>query len=569
MPKWRATRLLHDISWVAAFGVVIGLLAAAEVWRSYSQATAGAERSVSSLARLLAEHTERTIQAIDFSLIGMRDALQLAPNLAADDPAYRASMIERLKALPDVRALFVVGPDGFIIHDTDYPATPRVTLADRPYFQAHRGDPGLGLRIGQPLRSRSVGVWFVSLSRRITNADGSFGGIVVAAVEPSYFKRLYEDLAIGEDKLFALLLSDGTLLARTPQYDETIGRSYADSPVRKLAVERGSGVTRHTSATDGSQRIIGYRTVVGGSLIVKVGSAASAIYDAWSEHAVVIAGGSILVWGLASGLAWLLVNSRRREWTEGARLAQARRLEMMGRIAGGIAHDLGNTIKIARTTFTLLRPSLVSRGDAMALVDDADRSLKSAFDIIDRLLAFARRQELSPRSTDLGELISGFVPILRQAAGVHIELDLLVDGGRPLTCVIDPIHLESALLNLVLNSKDSMPNGGRISIELREAQAPRTRRIRRRLQPPTVSWAEIVVRDTGSGMSPHVLEHAFEPFFTTRKGGSGLGLSQVLGFVKQSAGEVRIESRAGAGTTVSLLFPTAAVPLVRPATHEP
>jgi signal transduction histidine kinase len=297
--------------------------------------------------------------------------------------------------------------------------------------------------------------------------------------------------------------------------------------------------------------------VAGGSLIVKVGSPVSTIYDTWLQHAVVVGGSAVLVWLLASGLAWLRVKSRHREWTERARVTQARRLEMMGRIASGIAHDLGNTIKIARTTFTLLRPSLASKGDAIALVDDADRSLKSAFDIIDGLLAFARRQEMSPRATNLGELIGGFAPILRQAAGAHSEIDLLIDGARPLVCVIDPIHLESALLNLVLNSKDAMPNGGRISIELREAQAPRPRRIRRRLQLPAASWAEIVVRDTGSGMSPHVLEQAFEPFFTTRKGGSGLGLSQVLGFVKQSAGDLRIESRMGAGTTVSLLVPTA------------
>ena len=144
----------------------------------------------------------------------------------------------------------------------------------------------------------------------------------------------------------------------------------------------------------------------------------------------------------------------------------------------------------------------------MALVDDADRSLKSAFDIIDRLLAFARRQELSPRATELGELICGFVSILRQAAGPRIELDLDVKGGRPLACVIDPIHLESALLNLVLNSKDAMPNGGRIVIELREVQAPRKRKMWRGLQSPALPWAEIAVRDNGSGMSRHVLEHA-------------------------------------------------------------
>jgi signal transduction histidine kinase len=533
------------------------LPAALEVWHSFGQATRNAERSATSLVRLLAEESERTIQAIDFTLIGMRDALLVAPNLPPYDPAFHAALKERLKPLPYVRGLFVVGPDGFAVHDSHYPPH-EVSLADRPYFQVHLQDPQIGLHIGQPLRSITDGVWFVSLSRRIVKADGSFGGVVVAVVEPHYLKRFYEDLSIGGDNLIALLLRDGTLLARLPDHDETIGKSYADSRVHRLAVEHGGGVKWDTSPVDGITRIVGYRSLAGGALVALVGLSERTIYDAWLEHATIVAVASILVWTLSAGLTQLWIKYRCREQREQAQLAQVRRLEMMGRIAGGIAHDLGNTIKIARTTFTLLKPSLTMQKDAMALMDDADQSLKSAFDIIDRLLAFARRQELSPRPTDLGELVSGFAPILRQAAGPCIQLDIAFVGTQPLVCTIDPIHFESALLNLVLNSKDAMPDGGRIVIELNPVQAPRARK--RMREPEALQWAQIIVRDDGSGMPRDVLERAFEPFFTTRDGGSGLGLSQVLGFVQQSAGEVRIESRDGAGTTVILLFPTAPDP---------
>ena len=275
--------------------------------------------------------------------------------------------------------------------------------------------------------------------------------------------------------------------------------------------------------------------------------------DAWRDHAAVVAGGALLVWLLTAGLALISDRYRRREQVEQARLAQSQRLETMGRIAGGIAHDLGNTIKIARATFALLKPSLAPQPDAMALVEDADRSLKSAFEIIDRLLAFARKQELSPRPTDLAELIEGFAPILRQAAGPRIELAL--DLAGPLVCLIDPIHLESALLNLVLNSKDAMAEGGRILIELREVLPPRRRYRMARMAPANRPWAEITVKDDGVGMPRDVLERAFEAFYTTRSNGSGLGLSRVHGFVQQSAGEVSIESREGRGTTVRLLFP--------------
>ena len=387
---------------------------------------------------LLAEQTERSFQAIDLTLIGMRDALQLAPNLGPDDPTYRASLKERLKGLPYVRALFVIGADGFITHDTDYPSTPRISLEDRPYFQAHRDDPELGLHIGRPLQSRSLGRWFVSISRKVNHPDGRFAGVVVAAIEPHYLKRFYRDLSMGQGDTIALLLRDGTLLARAPDQKGMIGKPV---PLR-LALQQTSGVDWGTSPIDGVMRILGFHILPGAPLIVTAGWSASTLYASWVNHALIVGGSAILVWALAVGLTLHRARSRRRKLQERAHLAQVQRLETMGIIAGGVAHDLGNTVKIARTTFALIKPSLMAQGDAMALVDEADRSLKGAFDIIDRLLAFARRQELAPAATDLAQLISGFTPILRQAAGPRNELDLHVAEGTPLVCVVDPIHLE-------------------------------------------------------------------------------------------------------------------------------
>ena len=250
----------------------------------------------------------------------------------------------------------------------------------------------------------------------------------------------------------------------------------------------------------------------------------------------------------------LLRRSRVREEREKARVARSQRLETLGRIAGGIAHDFGNTIRIIQSTLTLLRPSLANQPDALSLMADADRTLKSAYGMIDRLLAFARRQELRPTPVDLRELLSGFTPILRQAAGPRVQLDL--DLRDTATCLIDPAHLEAALLNLVLNCREALPNGGRIVLELRKTTRPARHGKRRRANPQAEPWAEIVIRDNGVGMPRDVLERALDPFFTTKEAGSGLGLSQVLGFVQQSAGELHLESEEGAGTTVRLLFPT-------------
>jgi two-component system, NtrC family, sensor kinase len=554
----RATRSISLLGRLLILALAIGLIAVAEVWHRYDHAQTTAERIAEGLARLLAEQAERSIQAIDLTLLGLIDALRVAPNLAPNDPAFQGAMEQRLKHLPYVRGLFVVGRDGLVTHDTGYPELPALNLSDRAYFRVHLEKAENTLHISDPLKSKQTGSWFVSFSRRITDADGSFGGAVVAVVEPRYFQRFYEALPMGTDNTIALVLPKGTLLAHHPEHDESAGLSYMNSPIRPLALARGHGVEWAKSPVDGVKRLVGYRMVTSGSVIVLAGLSERTIYAAWHMHSAIMAGTSLVVWLLAAGIAVTSHIYRRRADRAQARMAQSQRLETVGRIAGGIAHDLGNTIKIARTTFTLLKPSLSAQSDAMALVEDADRSLKSAFEIIDRLLAFARKQDLSPLPTDLAELIDGFAPILRQAAGPCIELTL--DLRKALVCSIDPIHLESALLNLVLNSRDAMPRGGRIAIELRDAEPPRRRSWMPSLVAPVPClWAEIAVKDDGAGMPREVLDRVFEPFFTTRSNGSGLGLSQVLGFVEQSAGEVVIDSREGRGTTVRLRFPRASV----------
>ena len=535
--------------------IVLALLAGVELWRSHHQALREGEREAENLIHLLAEQMERTVQAIDLTLIGMRDALAVAPDTPANDPRLQATLKRRLAALPFVRALFVIGSDGFLIHDTDYPSTPNVSLADRAYFEVHRNAPDVGLYVGHPLRSRSVNVWFISVSRRLSNADGSFAGVAVAAVEPRYFERFFASLEVGGEGAISLFLKDGTLLARTPNLDELIGKSFSTVELFQSPPPSGSWRVYWTnSAIDGTRRVIGAQALAGAPIIVSAGLGERAVLQAWLQYARVVAGGSILVLLLIAVSSALLRRSHAREEREKARVARSQRLETLGRIAGGIAHDFGNTIRIIQSTLTLLRPSLANQPDAVSLMADADRTLKSAYGMIDRLLAFARRQELRPTPVDLRDLLSGFTPILRQAAGPQVQLDL--DLRDTATCLIDPAHLEAALLNLVLNCREAMPNGGRIVLELHKTTRPARHGKRRRANAQAEPWAEIVIRDNGVGMPRDVLERALDPFFTTKEAGSGLGLSQVLGFVQQSAGEVHLESEEGVGTTVRLLFPT-------------
>lgn len=540
---------------VPALSLAIGimLLGAFELWRGYRDATGRAEEAAQNLVHVLAEQTERTIQSIDFTLQGISDTLEASPGLPAHDERFRETLNKRLSALPYVRALFVVGPDGSPIHDTGYPATPRLNALDRPYFHAHQNSSSLGLHIGQPLRSRSTNTWFVSFSRRVSQPDAIFGGVIVAAVEPSYFEHFYRGLSVGEGGFIALLLRDGTILARSPA-DGAIGRSFADAePIFSLVGKNPKGVYWATSPVDGTPRVVGYRALGNSPVVVLVGLAQATVFQPWRQHATVVVVAAAILLCLISVLIFLVHESRKRELGEQARLNRAHRLEALGRIAGGIAHDFGNTLRIMHSTCMLLKPHLVGNSDALSVIGEADHSLRSARAMIQRLLAFARRQELHPKPAVIDELISGFTPILRQAAGPRASLEIRLASSNA-ACLLDPVHFEASLLNLILNARDAMPRGGTITVETAAIPPPGKAEGKGR------SWVQVVVRDTGAGMPPAVVEQAFEPFFTTKQSeeGNGLGLSQVLGFVQQSAGDVQLESQEGHGTTVRLMFPALA-----------
>jgi two-component system, NtrC family, sensor kinase len=554
----RSVRFALSLAPAVALALGIVLLGTLELLYSYHEAARRGEEDARNLVHVLAEQTERTFQAVDFTLMGLRDALVAAPDMPDNDMRFRDSMKERLKTLPYVRALYVIGPDGFITHDTDYPSTPRVSLADRPYFKAHQEDPALSLHVGQPLRSRSVSVWFVSFSRRISRPDGTFGGIVVAAVEPRYFEQFYQGLSVGTNGIIALRLRNGVLLARSPASEEAVGKSSLDgAPVYTYLSQSPEGVFWGTSPVDGTTRVVGYRALSTTPTIVLVGLAQQSVFQPWREHAIVVFISAAILLGLIGALVFLIQKGRRREQIEQARLSRVQRLEGLGRIAGGIAHDLGNTIRIVQSTFLLLRPSLAGRADVLSLVNEADQTLKGARAMIERLLAFARRQELRPEVTGIDERIAGFAPILRQAVGTRVSLDLKLASGDT-AVLLDPVQLEATLLNLVLNARDAMPDGGTVTVATGIKGPPPGPAGIHRPSATDEQWVRITVADTGIGMPPAVLERAFDPFFTTKGQGSGLGLSQVLGFVQQSAGDVQLDSEEGHGTTVRLIFPAAA-----------
>jgi signal transduction histidine kinase/ActR/RegA family two-component response regulator len=237
------------------------------------------------------------------------------------------------------------------------------------------------------------------------------------------------------------------------------------------------------------------------------------------------------------------------------RLAHAQKMEALGQLTGGIAHDFNNVLQVITGSLGVIERQIThGRGNEITPSITAIRKASNtASSLVNRLLAFSRRQTLMPRVIEPDKLVVGMEEMLRRTLGPEIDLDLRLGRcRRNVTC--DPSQLESALLNLAINARDAMPQGGVLRIATADrkfaADLPELD-----MQPG--DYVEIEVTDSGVGMSHDVLSRVFEPFFTTKSTGqgTGLGLSQIYGFVKQSGGFVRIESAPGEGTSVRIYLP--------------
>ena len=237
-------------------------------------------------------------------------------------------------------------------------------------------------------------------------------------------------------------------------------------------------------------------------------------------------------------------------------LFHAQKMEAVGQLTGGLAHDFNNMLMAITGSLELLRADT-----ADGRVDHIDGYVAAALEaatraaaLTHRLLAFSRRQTLDPRSTDANKLIAGMRGLIQRTVGPEIALETrLAPDASPILC--DPHQLESAILNLCINARDAMPEGGRIVVETANAVSDEPRGSRH--ETPPGDCVVITITDTGRGMPPDVLARAFDPFFTTKPSGqgTGLGLSMVYGFARQSDGQVLLHSVSGAGTTVRLYLP--------------
>ena len=238
-------------------------------------------------------------------------------------------------------------------------------------------------------------------------------------------------------------------------------------------------------------------------------------------------------------------------------LRQAQKMETIGQLTGGIAHDFNNILTVITGTIEILEDGVAGDPDLVAIARMIDEAALRGAELTQRLLAFARRQPLQPRTTDVNTLIVDAAKLLRPTLGEHVEIESAFENDS-WPALVDPSQLTTALLNLALNARDAMPDGGKLVLETGNVHLDDSyARVHDEVAPGP--YVMIAVSDTGHGIPAAILDKVFDPFFTTKGTGkgTGLGLSMVYGFVKQSNGHIKIYSEEGHGTTIKIYLPRA------------
>ncbi|KAA0582364.1 response regulator [Azospirillum sp. B21] len=573
----RASRPLRLLLLIGGLSVAVLLAATVHYIASmHEREIKGAERELSTLNLSLAEQTTRAMQSVDLVLTTIVEQMKSEGIATPGDYVRRMGgrdthqmLRARISGLPQLDAVTMIAADGHLINFSRYYPIPPVNVADRDYFAYLRDHDTAEPFISEPVQNRGNGSWTIYLARRISGPDGSFVGLVLGAIELSYFERLYKALQPDGDGSISLWRRDGILLARYPFLPD-IGRPLGQRLFLEVLQKARSGVYLAPIGLNDGPRLVATRALADYPLVVNVTRKLEAVLSEWRIQAWTIgAAGTIGVAALLLSL-WALARqfsayeaatqamdaARRavegRERAEHA-LRQSQKMEAIGQLTGGVAHDFNNLLQAIGINLHVID----SRSDDERISGPARLALQAVergATLTQHLLAFSRRQQLRPIPVDVAGLVERVSRLLGRTLGQSVRIEVEVAPGL-WAAMIDPTQLEMALLNLALNARDAMPGGGTLWITAanRTVAADAV---------PNLSAGDYVtlrVCDTGTGMPAEVAARAFEPFFTTKEvgRGTGLGLSMVHGLATQSGGGVELDSRPGRGTTVTLYLPRA------------
>lgn len=558
-------RSLSFLRWMIAGCIVLPLLLFAhQSYATYSATRVNADLEIARTRDIAREHAAKVLETIERSLSEIEELVRgrSDDDLRASQAAIRERLATIDRALPQMKSNWIIDANGLPVVNSIAAPAPATSMADRDYFAAHR-DREIGTYLGHVLTPKAPfgGAPFFSMSRRRVSGDGGrFAGVIQASILPDYFEQFYREIGFESGAIVLLVLADGSILASHPPYSQGTRLDPGADVGAQLARSPDAGLATMRLPVDDVERRIAYQKLASYPVYVAAGLTTDAIFSRWMREfssflSIAAPGAFLLVLMLC-----LFLHATKRIYAEAASRARAeaalrenQRIEALGQLTGGVAHDFNNFLTVIGASADLLRRGNLPDHRRLRYIDAITETVSRASALTGQLLAFARRQPLQSEVFDVSQRIESMTDMLQTLVGASIELRLQRAPGARLIDA-DASQFETALINLAANARDAMPKGGTLLIALGAATA-----LPPRLGGEARGYVTVAVTDTGPGIPADQIDRVFEPFFTTKElgRGTGLGLSQVFGFAKQSRGAVVAESDPGRGATFTLFLPLA------------
>jgi signal transduction histidine kinase len=545
---------------------------AALAWYGYVRTVNQARHALLQTSRIVHEHAAKVFQTNEVLL---ERAIDLVANVGPEgvhgrEKEFHSKLGDLTAHIAQARAITVWDAAGHPVASSKFfPVAHEISIADRAFFIGHKAQ-NISASINEPLDGRLGKARIFNVSRRLSGAAGEFTGVASLSLSQEYFTRFYRDVSGHESDLAIFLFTPrGEVIARYPSIDDAPQANGRDDTLLKVIREGSTeGIVDGLLPFDDSYRLAAFRQIAPYPIYVAVSRTSGSVFDEWSYDVLTLAAFVIPTWlALLFAVSLALTRARsehdailkwhketsRRAATED-QLRQFQKYEALGELTGGLAHDFNNVLNIVSNNAAVM--SLLPRdGDMRPCLAAIRRAVTSGSSLTKHLLAFARKQPLTFVRIRTSEAVPSICELAKHSLPKSIQLNYEVEPDMR-DIMADCTELELALINLIINSRDAMPDGGEITVRAHNvsaetADAPEVPLVTR-------DYVAISVSDTGAGFPEGVLHRVFEPFFTTKKDkGTGLGLSRVYGYAMQLGGNVTAKNGASGGAEVTLYIPSA------------